>query len=111
VVRVDPVDGAAGVLGDAAVVLTFSHPVEPESLGSRTLRVRDGASAVDGQLALSPDGCVVIWMPQRSLRPGLEHVLEVSGVRDRRGRDVRPHQSTFTVGHHSLDALLEDPVG
>jgi hypothetical protein len=35
-------------------------------------------------------------------------VVEVSGVRDRCGRDVRPHRSVFTVAHPSLDELLED---
>jgi len=110
VVRVDPADGTAGVLADAPVVVTMSHPIEPGSLGPRTVRVRDGVQPVAGRMALSPDACVVIWTPERPLRSGLEHVVEVLGVRDLRGRDVRPHRSAFTVGHHTLDDLLEEPA-
>jgi hypothetical protein len=107
VVRVDPEDGAMAVFGDAPVVITVSHPVEPSSLGPRTIRLSSREGAVDGGLALSPDARVVIWTPRHRLRAG-EHVVEVSGVRDRRGRDVAPHRSVFTVAHPSLDDLLEE---
>jgi hypothetical protein len=109
VVRVDPAAGAAGVLGDAPVVMTLSHPLDPASLTSRAVRVWERLFPVRAHLALSPDGCVVIWIPERPLQPGREHVLEVRGLRDLRGREVRPHRSAFTVGHGTLDELLEDP--
>jgi hypothetical protein len=109
VVRVDPEDGTPAVFGDAPVVVTFSHAVEPATIGPRSVRLSASQQAVDGRLALSPDARVVIWTPVRPLAPG-QHVVEVSGVRDRRGRDVRPHRSVFTVAHSSLDELLEDNV-
>lgn len=111
VVRVDPADGASGVLGDAPVVVTLSHPADPASLSARTVRIREGALPLPGHIALSPDGCVLMWMPDLPLQAGIEHVLEVSGLCDRRGREVRPHRSAFTVGHHTLDDLLEDKAG
>jgi len=111
VIRVDPADGASGVLADAPVVLTLSHPADAATLTVRTVRVREGALPLPGHIAVSPDGCVVIWIPELPLQAGVEHVLEVSGLRDRRGREVRPHRSAFTVGHHTLDDLLEDKAG
>jgi hypothetical protein len=111
VVRIDPADGAGGVLADAPVVVTLSHPADAATLSARTVRVREGALPLPGHLALSPDGCVVIWIPELPLQAGVEHVLEVSGLCDRRGREVRPHRSLFTVGHHSLEDLMEDKAG
>jgi Big-like domain-containing protein len=109
VLRIDPRDGARTVFGDAPVVITLSHPVDPQTLGPRTVRLRAGDEAPAGRLTLSPDACVVIWTPERPLPGGREHAVEVSGVRDRRGREVRPHRSVFTVAPLSFDELLEDP--
>ena len=110
VVRIDPADGAAGVLGDAPVVVTFSHPVASHSLGHRTLRVWEGLFPVTGRLTLSPDACVVIWSPERPMRAGMEHTVEIAGLRDQRGREVQRHRSAFTVGSHTLEDLLKGPV-
>ena len=111
VVRSDPADGAGGVLADAPAVVTLSHPADAPTVTPTTVRVREGALPLPGHIALSPDGCVVIWIPELPLQAGVEHVLEVSGLRDRRGREVRPHRSVFTVGHHTLEDLLEDKAG
>ncbi|HET8646814.1 MAG TPA: Ig-like domain-containing protein, partial [Vicinamibacteria bacterium] len=108
VIRIDPADGAEGVFGDAPVVITLSHAADATTLGPRSVRVCAG-DEIDGRLALSPDGRVVIWTAQQPLQ-AREHVVEVSGLRDRRGRDVRPHRSTFTVAYESLSALMEDPA-
>ena len=110
VVRVDPSAGAAGVLGDAPVVVTFSRPVASHGLGHRTLRVWEDQFPVTGRLTLSPDACVVIWSPERPMRAGMEHTVEIAGLRDPRGREVQRHRSVFTVGHHTLEDLLKGPV-
>jgi hypothetical protein len=111
VLRVDPWDGATTVFGDAPVVITLSHAADPATLGPRTIRVRGEDEPARGGLAQSPDGRVVIWTPDTPLARGVAHTIEVSGVRDRRGREVLAHRSTFTVAHRSLDELLETRIG
>jgi hypothetical protein len=111
VVRVDPLPGARGVFRDAAVVLALSHPLEPSSLGAHSVRVLARDESLPGALTLSPDGAMVVWTPRRPLPPGVEHVLEVTGLRDRRGRPVATHRSGFVAGHHTLDDLLHEGTG
>ena len=95
VVRVDPRHGSRGVFRDAPVVVSLSHPVEPGSLTSDTLRVEAEGDAVPGRLLMSPDGAVLIWMASAPLQPGVEHQVRAAGLRDWRGRPVEPHESWF----------------
>lgn len=111
VLRVDPWDGATTVFGDAPVVITLSHPADAGTLDTGTVRVCAGEHAACGRVAQSPDGRVVIWTPDTPLARGLRHTVEVSGLRDRRGREVLPHRSAFTVALRSLDELLEMRIG
>jgi hypothetical protein len=111
VLRVDPWDGATTVFGDAPVVITLSHAADGGTLDARTVRICAGGHAACGHVTQSPDGRVVIWTPETPLARGLQHTVEVSGVRDRRGREVLPHRSAFTVALRSLDELLETRFG
>lgn len=105
VLRVDPRPGARGVFRDAAVVLTLSHPLDPTSLGPQAVRVLADDSALAGGLALSPDRSIVVWTPRVPLPAVTEHVLEVVGLRDWRGRAVTTYRSGFVAGLHTLDEL------
>jgi hypothetical protein len=111
VLRVDPWDGATTVFGDAPVVITLSHAADAATLGPLTVRVCAPEEAAAGQLSQSPDGRVLIWTPDTPLARGVVHTVEVSGLCDRRGREVLPHRSAFTVAHRSLDELLETRIG
>lgn len=95
VVRVDPRHGSSGVFRDAPVVVSLSHPVEPGSLTSDTVRVEAAGSAVPGRLHMSPDGAVVIWVASIPLQAGVEHRVQAMGLRDWRGLPVEPHESSF----------------
>lgn len=96
--RVEPVDGDRGVLCDTPVVLHLSYPVDPASLRTGTLEVHDGDGAVPVRREAIGGGRVLVLWPERRLRPGVEHVVDAQGLRDRLGREVAPHRSRFTPG-------------
>lgn len=95
VVRIDPADGATGVFLDDPVVATLSHPADVASATADTVRVRDDTGDVPGRLRFSPDARVMVWTPQRPLRPGVQHTITIDGLRDLRGREMAPHASRF----------------
>ena len=95
VVRIDPCDGATGVFRDDPVVAVLSHPADAASVTSGTFRVADDAGEVVGVVRVSPDARVLLWTPQAPLRPEVEHLVTIAGLRDLRGREMAPHRSRF----------------
>ena len=109
VVRVEPPDGAAGVFRDAPVLIRVSQPLDRRSLDAETVTVTDAFGAVPGRAELSVDLQVVIWRPELSFLPCLEHRVEVCGLRDLGGGEVRPHISRFYPGGLSSHDLPRPP--
>lgn len=107
VLRVDPEDGAAGVLRDSPVLLRLSRPVDPGCLSPLALEVRDGRGSVPSRLGLSPDRRVLIWRPARRLAARAEHLVIASGLRDETGGTLAPHFSRFVTGGLGGDDLGE----
>ena len=95
VLRVDPGDGSSGVFRDAAVALCLSAPLDASCLEAARIGVRDASGTVPGELALSGDGCVLIWRATRKLVPDTVHFVVADGLRDRRGRPFPGHISRF----------------
>jgi hypothetical protein len=95
VVWIDPADGATGVFLDDPVVACLSHAADVASATAETFRVADDAGDVPGHLRFGPDRRVLVWTPQRPLRPGVEHTVAITGLRDLRGREMAPHASRF----------------
>jgi hypothetical protein len=96
VMKVDPGDGATGVLRDTPVLARLSHPADAASVHTGTFRVEErGGAEVPGVVLLSPDGRLLIWTAVRLLAPGVEHLVTADGLKDHRGRHVAPHRSRF----------------
>lgn len=95
VVYVDPDDGRLGVFCDAPVVMHVSQPLDPGCLASATFCVQDPAGVVPGEVRLVGRGDVLVWRAERQLRADVPHFVLVSGLRDRRGREVPRHLSRF----------------
>ena len=108
--RVEPPDGATGVLRDDPVLVRFSAPVDADRLDEATVEVREADGAVPSRVEMLDGGRVLVWWPGRRLRPGQEHRLVASGLRDRRGREAPAFASRFTPGTLSGEELTEpDP--
>lgn len=106
VVRVEPPDGSSGVLRDAPVLARVSHRLDPRTVAAHTVVLWSDCGAVPLRLEVSRDRFVLIGRPERPLEAGVEHCLELSGLRDERGREVQAHASRFVpggLGLHDLD--------
>ena len=103
--RVDPPDGARGVLRDDPVLVRLSAPLHADGLAAVTLEVRHGDLPVPARLELLDRGRVLVWWPRDPLQGGQEHCLVVRGLRDRLGREAPEVASRFTPGALSGDDI------
>jgi hypothetical protein len=96
ILRVNPEDGAVGVFRDTPVIVSLSHPVDPDSLTPGAIRVEtsDG-TVVEGRVTPSPDGAVLIWTAAAVFTAGAVHFVALRGLRDRRGLALKPHVTRF----------------
>ncbi len=102
---VEPEDGSTGVFFDTPVAVRASAPLDPLSVGPDSLRVHDSAGRVPGAARVLTDACVALWRASRPLRPGALHFVVADGLRDRQGRELRPHCSRFVpcaIGREDL---------
>jgi len=98
VLRVDPLDGAVGVLRDAPVLARFEQPIREERLTPESFRVRDASGEVPARLRLSPDGRVAIWQAERRLVRCCEHEVTISVPRAGHEAEVAGYRGWFTTG-------------
>ena len=105
-VRIDPFDGALGVLRDTPILARFSRAVSEWSLEPGVFRVAADRNEVRGTLRLSPDGRVLIWRAERPLAPDTVHSVEVQDLRDQRGEPVEVFSSAFATGALILSEVL-----
>jgi hypothetical protein len=96
VMWVEPEDGAQGVLCDSVVLVRFSQPIDPESLGG--IRWLDPDGDVPIRFETSRDGRVLIAHARRRLVPCTPHVLRIDGLLDGKGRSVPAVESRFVSG-------------
>jgi hypothetical protein len=108
VVRVEPPDGASGILRDAPVLARISHRLDARTLSPDAIRIVGEDGPVPMRIELSRDGFVLICRPERPLEAGVEHRFEIIGLRDARGREVQPHESRFVPGGLGLHDLEEE---
>lgn len=102
VVGVDPLLDAINVRIEAPVVVTFSDPVDPDTLdGLRVVvdGVLDGAPGGEmaGVWTLAEDDRVATFVPDRGAFQefGTLHRVDVDGVRSRAGAEVAPGSAFF----------------
>ncbi len=95
-----PTNLAVDVAVDAAVVVTFSEPMDESSVTSATLRIAgSGGGLVDGAIVMT-DGTTATFRPKAPLEYGATYIVTVqAGVLDRSGNAMTaPHTFAFTTG-------------
>src|SRR6185503_11297778 len=96
VTAVTPADGATEIGPNAAVVLTFSEPLNPATVTGSTIALFSGADYLGGPTSLSGDNRTV--MISRGLPFGsVMTVMVTSGIRDLAGNEAAGFSSTFTT--------------
>ena len=96
VMWVEPEDGAQGVLCDSVVLVRFSQPIDPESLGE--VRWLDPDGDVPARYETSRDRRVLIARAERLLDPFTPYLLRFDGLRDGKGRPLPGVESRFVSG-------------
>jgi hypothetical protein len=104
--RTDPAEGATGVFCDTPVLLMLSCPADDRTMAGCVWVEEANQAIVPGRLEISPDGALLVWTAVRLLRSGTEHVVVVSGLRDRKGREWPLHRSRFVTSDLALRDLL-----
>lgn len=95
VVTRSPAPGSNQAGTDAAVVATFSEPIDPDSIGGAALSA--GGVAVPATLALSEDGRTLTITPASPLPTGASYTVSLPGLEDRAGNALADPGWTFGV--------------
>ncbi|MFI5396218.1 MAG: Ig-like domain-containing protein [Candidatus Binatia bacterium] len=115
-------EGTQKVDPSAWLGVTFSKPLDPNSLNPATVQLVDGhGRSVKGTLRLSADGRVVTFVPDTRLHFGAQYRLSVQGILDRDGNQLpgavtggftvfQPRVIGHITGVDARDVVVVDPV-
>ncbi len=98
ILRLEPADGVSGVFRDSTVLVRVSVPVDPASVSGAGFHVEDPDGRVPGRVSVSPDGLLLVWQPDDSMKPGVPHFVVIEGLQDAAGRLFPRHLSRFVTG-------------
>lgn len=115
-------EGTQEVDPSAPLSVTFSKPLDPNSLDPATVQLVDGhGRSVKGTVRLSADGRVVTFVPDTRLRFGVQYRLSVHGVSDKDGNELsgavtagftvfQPHVIGHITAVDARDVVVVDPM-
>jgi hypothetical protein len=109
-----PADGATGLQKRAQVKATFSRPVDPATVNTRTLSVVEFSTGwpAAGTVQTSGDGSLVTWTPSADLAYGAVYLATASGeIRDTNGSPILPAMSLFETTSEILADADGDGIG
>ncbi|MDD9944462.1 MAG: Ig-like domain-containing protein [Myxococcales bacterium] len=109
VTDVVPSDAAVDVDTASDVIVTFSEPVDPASLGATTFFVQTGPRILPAAVTVAPDGLSATLTPSSAFPPGVEvEVTVTTGATDAAGNPLQtPFRSAFaTAGAPAAPTIL-----
>jgi len=109
VTGVVPDDATVDVDPASDVVVTFSEPVDPASIGATTFFAQAGARILPAAITVAADGVTATLAPSTALPPGAEiDVTVTTGVTDAAGNPLQtPFRSAFaTAGAPSAPTVV-----
>lgn len=94
VIRTDPPQRRTSVPLNALLVIVFSEPIDPESVGGGAITLRSTYGDVAVDFSMRDEGTVVEVRPRAPLRPLTDYVLEIgTGIRDLTGDNLTTVES------------------
>ena len=99
VTSVDPADSATGAAVTTIVTVSFSEPVDPNTVTSTTFTLTDGVANLAGVITVADDNLSATFDPDADLTNETAHTVTVtSGVTDTAGNALDPaFTSSFTT--------------
>lgn len=91
-----PEDGESAVKLGATLVVRFSRPVRPQTVGAGTVELRTGESPVRSRVVSAEGGMLLFVTPFKPLAPGTEYRLVLDGVADE-AMSITPVEIRFTT--------------
>lgn len=104
-------DGAKGVLLSENIVIEMSEPIDPDTVNSNTVKVKDSTgNVVEGDVYLAADGKTIVFGPKYGYQYGTTYTIEINGVKDWGGNEITGgYSSTFTTFNPHVLAKIDIP--
>jgi len=98
VIEITPSNQAKNVLLDSSIEVTFDVEIDPASLSSDTLRVRDGSKYIVGNFQAIEK--TAIFTPEMELEPNINYeIIITTGIRSKSGINIyHDYKTSFTTG-------------
>lgn len=96
VVLSSPEDGESGVRLGATLVVRFSRPVRPQTVGTGTVELKAGENPVRAKVVSAEGGLLLFVTPFKPLARGTEYRCQLDGVADE-AMSITPIEIRFTT--------------
>ncbi len=111
IVSTDPVNNAVGVLLNKVVTANFNMPLDPSSLNSSTIIMKQGAATVTG--TISSNGTSISFIPSTSLTANTLYTVTLTkGIRNMLGASLaNDYTWSFTTVSPNIPLIIStDPL-
>ena len=104
-----PTNGAVQVDILPTIAVTFSEPMNPNTINATTFQVTQGGVPVPGTYGFAPSNLAAFWRPSEPLSLGGTYNLALTaGITEAGGNPITPQSANFTVANF---AILEPANG
>src|SRR5579864_5518137 len=101
VMSISPENGVIGVSVNTKIDVVASVALSPASVGSSSITVSAGGTAVSGSVTLGSSGTTLTFTPAALLATNTQYSVTVGVVTDQAGNVITPSTTTFTTGSSS----------
>jgi hypothetical protein len=98
---VSPPNGSTNAPVNTQVVAIMSGIINPDTVTSTAITVKNGATTVPGTTTMASDDQTLTWVPTSNLSTSTAYTVSVSGFQDANGNAVQSFSSSFTTGSSS----------
>ena len=95
---ISPTNGQLGVPINTQVVAVMSDDIDPTTVTSSAITVKQGSTTVAGTVTLAANGTTLTFVPSAPLAVSTAYSVTVAGFKDVEGNAVTAFSSTFNTG-------------